>query len=279
MSMRNLLSLILSLTMLLSLSFAQSNSTENTTVIPGTNTSYVNNVSISGWQGAEEIVTPSTNFYNGTFPANITLNYSGSYPVNNFSLFLADIHFTSGNLSEQYIAYHYCYFVQANFLECLLYNGSDSATSRLKGTEWFITGDLFQQLPFEERKLWHSHPFEILSGLFIAPDLSGEDETNLMQWLMGTYGKVTDVWGGQFGFPLGAPRVGMALALDSQVNYTLADQMDQIFNIGTTWQQRKAARANFTQPPKIEGADWYLTSGEASQYQVYYFPMTNVTNL
>jgi len=197
-----------------------------------------------------------------------------TYPTRDLELYLVDLHFISGNLSAQYIAYHYCHFLSPDFMECTLYNGTKD-NSRLTGTEYFITEKVFKGLPLEERKLWHSHPFEVKTGLFVAPDLTADDEFKVMEWLMGTYGKVTESWRYDLDFPLGVAQLGMALALDTQVDWALADEMDKVLNLTTTHQQRRQQRESLVTPTKVEGADNYLTTGEASQYEVYYIMMKN----
>ena len=197
-----------------------------------------------------------------------------AYPTDSYTLFLADIHFYAGNLSSQYIAYHYCHFVSADFMQCALYNGRE-ANARLIGNEYFITQAIFNTLPDSERNLWHSHPFEVQTGLFIAPDLSPEEDLEIAQWLMGTFGKVTDSWQYYEDFPLGPPTVGLALGLVSQVNWTLAAEMDQIFNMSTTYQQRQQQRAGLVTPPRTPGADNYLFSGYATNYNIFSFPVEN----
>jgi len=190
------------------------------------------------------------------------------YPIKHYTLYLVDIHFVSGNISAQYIAYHFCHFVNADFMVCQLFNDT-SPNARSIGNEYFITKKIFDTLPFSERHLWHSHPFEIKSGLFVAPDLSEEDEWEVMAWLMGTFGKVTDTWQFDEEFPFGAPKLGMALALDSQVNWTLAEEMDRVLNLPTTYEERSLARKSLVTPPRTPGADNYLFSGFAKQYKVY----------
>ena len=202
-------------------------------------------------------------------PQNIT-----TYPTQNYTLYLADIHFVSGNLSAQYIAHHFCHFVNEDLMQCALYNDS-TPNARFIGNEYFITKALFDTLDDEERNLWHSHPFEVQSGLFVAPDLSPEDEFTVMEWLMGTFGKVADTWQFFESFPFGPPKLGMALALDSQVDWNVADLMDKQLNLTTTHQQRRQERAELIAPPKTPGADNYLVTGNASQYQVYQIMLDN----
>jgi len=211
------------------------------------------------------------------FP-DVKIHYEGTYPVQHFDLHLVDIHYTSGNLSDQYIAHHYCYLLNDDFLECLLVNGTNK-DARIKGTEYFITPKLFKQLPLEERKLWHSHPYEIQSGMFVAPEASPEDELKILEWLITTYGKVTDVWQNGRDLPGGPPHLGLALAMDSQVQWPLVDQMDKELKLNSTWKQRREKYKNIPTPPKIEGADDYLKSGLAADYKIYFFEMPSTTQV
>jgi len=208
----------------------------------------------------------------------VKIRYEGTYPVQHFDLHMVDVHFTSGNLSDQYVAHHYCYFLNDDFLECILMNGTNS-DAKIKGMEWFITPKLFKQLPLEERKLWHSHPYEIQSGMFVIPEANEEDELKLLEWLITTYGKVTDVWQNGRDLPAGPPQLGFALAMDSQVNWAVVDQMDKDLKLKTTWKQRKEKYGKLPTPPKIEGADDYLTSGLAAQWKTYFFEMESPTKL
>ena len=64
-----------------------------------------------------------------------------------------------------------------------------------------ISSALYKTLPTEERKLWHSHVFEVKSGMLIMP---GPDvlpttawelaETKEMEDVIGLYGKTYHFW-------------------------------------------------------------------------------------
>lgn len=265
--------------------------TTTTTITNTTNTTTPLNqtIGINSSQIGSTIVTTTpiniTTNVSGT-PTNTTINFVplhtlesaganiSSYPTQSYTLYLVDIHFISGNLSAQYIAHHYCHFVSEDLMQCALFNNS-TPNARFIGNEYFITKALFDTLSMSERNLWHSHPFEVQSGLFVAPDLSPEDEFTVMEWLMGTFGKVADTWSFYDSFPLGPPQLGMALALDSQVDWNVADLMDKQLNLSTTYQERRQQRADLVAPPKTPGADNYLTTGNATQYQVYEIMLAN----
>lgn len=196
-------------------------------------------------------------------------------PVSEYKLHLVDIHWLSGRLHQQYVAHHFCAFPYDGFMICDLFNSAEK-NGRPLGIEYFITKDLFETLPEEEKPLWHSHPYEILSGLFVVMDVTPEEEMAVLEWVMGTYGKVTDTWQFYNEMPIGAPQLGFALALDSQVDWDLADEMDKSLNLPNTHKERRAARASMKQPEKAKGADPYLFTHEAPQYTVYMQEMKDV---
>ncbi|KAJ7255042.1 hypothetical protein B0H12DRAFT_1113897 [Mycena haematopus] len=63
-----------------------------------------------------------------------------------------------------------------------------------------ITPKLYENLPSEERPLWHSHVFEVKSGMLIMPgphSLSGAwevAETKEMEDVITLYGKTYHLW-------------------------------------------------------------------------------------
>lgn len=84
--------------------------------------------------------------------------------------------------------------------QCLIY---DSATenARLIGVEYMIPKEVYETLDKEEQKLWHSHEFEVASGMLILPKPTdfGKDnwenaELEAMKELSGLYGKTWHFW-------------------------------------------------------------------------------------
>ena len=61
---------------------------------------------------------------------------------------------------QQVEAHHYCGCPSDEFRQCVIYD-SDKPDARLIGIEYIISRRLFQGLPQEEKKLWHSHKFEV----------------------------------------------------------------------------------------------------------------------
>ena len=61
-------------------------------------------------------------------------------------------------------AHHYCSHISKDMRQCVIYD-SNKLDARLIGIEYIISGELFQKLPEEEKKYWHSHEFEVRQEL------------------------------------------------------------------------------------------------------------------
>lgn len=56
--------------------------------------------------------------------------------------------------------------------QCILYD-SPGPNARLIGVEYMVTPRIYNELDSEERKLWHSHVFEVKSGMLVMPAPTG----------------------------------------------------------------------------------------------------------
>ena len=102
--------------------------------------------------------------------------------------------------------------------QCLIYDTPESC-ARLIGVEYMITPKLYETLEAEERKLWHSHVFEVKSGMLamptpgLLPNAAWElAETKEMEEIIGLYGKTYHFWQVDRGdpLPLGKPELMMS---------------------------------------------------------------------
>src|ERR1017187_2833247 len=99
-------------------------------------------------------------------------------PVGAIHAHLCGFHFYNGDMTRQVRADHYCSHLNADVWQCIIYD-SDKKNARLIGVEYIISGALFNGLPPEEKKLWHSHRYEVMSGQLIALGLTGDAEMQL----------------------------------------------------------------------------------------------------
>lgn len=65
----------------------------------------------------------------------------------------------------------YGWVAQSDIHQCVIYD-SKEAPARLLGIEYIINNETYQTLPAEEKKSWHPHAYEIVSGQLIVPDLA-----------------------------------------------------------------------------------------------------------
>jgi hypothetical protein len=115
--------------------------------------------------------------------------------------------------------YYLQYSIELTFAldvrQCLIYD-SPKANARLIGVEYMVSPRVFETLPTEERKLWHSHEFEVKSGMLVMPAPSGVPtpaweaaETAEMADVAPLYGKTYHFWQIDRGdtVPMGPPQL------------------------------------------------------------------------
>jgi hypothetical protein len=193
-------------------------------------------------------------------------------PLRAIDAHVCGLHFYSGNLGRQVIAHHYCSHYNKDMHQCVLYD-TDQRNARLVGIEYIIIAKLFEALPAEEKKLWHSHVYEVKSGQLTAPQLSTAAEDDLMQELAGTYGKTWYTWQVDQSpdVPLGLPQLMMAFTADGQVDLRLLAERDRAQGVSTA--EKKTARADLVTPAVLPGADAWQ-EGKVVQLQLLPLPLS-----
>ena len=61
-------------------------------------------------------------------------------------------------------AHHYCGHLNEEVRQCIIYDSAEPK-ARLIGIEYIISRRLFESLPEEEKKMWHSHQYEASTAL------------------------------------------------------------------------------------------------------------------
>ena len=178
----------------------------------------------------------------------------GFAPLKGIHAHVCGIHFYSGNMKRQLIAQHYCAHLTDEILQCILYD-SEGKDARLIGIEYIVSARIFESLPAEEKKLWHSHNYEVKSGVLTAPEAPEDAEKDLMKVLIGTYGKTWHTWQVDRGdkLPLGIPQLMMAFTKDGQLNSRIAAERDKLYSISVA--AKRAARADIPDAKVDPGAD------------------------
>ncbi|RDW88791.1 hypothetical protein BP6252_00823 [Coleophoma cylindrospora] len=168
-------------------------------------------------------------------------------PIKAICAHLNAFHVYASDTSRSVEANHYCTHLSADVRQCLIYDAPTNP-ARLIGIEYMITRKLYDNLPEDERKLWHSHDYEVRSGMLIMPNptIPGAvwevAETEEMKEVVGLYGKTYHFWQVDRGdtLPLGQPQLMMSFTQDSQVPWEKVRDRDERYGVST--EQKKVKR-------------------------------------
>lgn len=158
-------------------------------------------------------------------------------PVDAMNVYLVGFHPMKNDPQHQMEAHHFCRQVNEDFAQCSLFDGN-SASANLTGVEFIISEKLFDTLPADERKYWHPHNGEILSGQLVAPGIPDAVEKELMKGKMNSYGKTWHVWmtNQDQKLPLGEPMLAWSFNRDGEAKPGLVEERDKKMSIDS---QRK----------------------------------------
>lgn len=175
-------------------------------------------------------------------------------PVEAISAYLDGFHFYNGDKNGQMEAHHYVTVLNEEVMQAVIYDGN-AKEARLMGVEYIISERLFNTLPAEEKKLWHSHQYEVKSGSLIAPGLPAAADHALMSKIVNTYGKTWHTWHTDRDktLPLGIPALMMGFTGEGQLDPQLLADRDRRFNVNT--QAIKQQRADIVAHPVASGAN------------------------
>jgi len=175
-------------------------------------------------------------------------------PIDAMSAYLDGFHFYSGDKNGQMEAHHYVTVLNEDVMQAVIYDGN-TKDARLMGVEYIISERLFNTLPPEEKKLWHSHQYEVKSGSLIAPGLPAVADKALMSKIVNTYGKTWHTWHTDRDkkLPLGIPALMMGFTGEGQLDPKLLADRDRRFDVST--QAIKEERKDIVAHPVAKGAD------------------------
>ncbi|XP_010247721.1 PREDICTED: oil body-associated protein 1B-like isoform X2 [Nelumbo nucifera] len=153
-------------------------------------------------------------------------------PINKIHEHQCAFHFYAYDMTRQVESHHFCSHQNEEMRQCLIYDKPD-AEGRLIGVEYMISENLFLALPDEEKPLWHSHEYEVKSGVLFFPGVPGPVQRKALETVTGTYGKTFHFWQVDKGdeLPLGLPQLMMSLTRDGQLYDSLAQDIEKRFGI------------------------------------------------
>lgn len=175
-------------------------------------------------------------------------------PIKQICAHLHAFHVYASDPTRCVEANHYCSHLTEDLRQCLIYD-SPEKNARLIGIEYMVSPRLFETLPSEERKLWHTHEFEVKSGMLIMPTPRGipnpvweAAETAEMRDVAPVYGKTYHFWQVDRGdvVPMGAPQLMGSFTSEESVRRAvpgglaeLVEERDEAFGVDTLTKQEK----------------------------------------
>lgn len=158
-------------------------------------------------------------------------------PVKDIHLYLCAFHVAKNNSKFEIEAHHYCSMWNLNVKgsdihQCVIYD-SKEAPARLLGIEYIVSNETYQTLPAEEKKYWHPHAYEIVSGQLIVPDLADMGDKAL-EGFMTSWGKTFHTWPDPTTqVPMGEPLLMWSAGADGQISKGMIEKRDKQFGISS----------------------------------------------
>lgn len=175
------------------------------------------------------------------------------YPIDAMSTYLNGLHMYADDMGRQVEAAHFCIHLRHDLHQCVIFD-RNATDARLIGIEYIISEERFRTLPADEKKLWHSHHYEVKSGVLTAPGVPEIAEHSYFKDLVSTYGKTFHTW--QYDredFPYGVPQLMMGFTADGQANDDIIRARDA--RVGVSTQSKRASREDIPTPQVDPGAN------------------------
>jgi hypothetical protein len=182
--------------------------------------------------------------------------------LQSMNLYLDGFHFYADDMGHQMEAHHFCSQVNEDFTQCVIFDGN-TRNARLIGIEYILSERLFRTLPEEEKRLWHSHHYEVRSGTLIAPGIPERIERKLMEKIVSTYGTVwhtRDTVNSDL--PMGIPALMVGFTADGQMRPGFEEDRDRRFKVSGS--RIRDLRKGIPIPDLVPGANAW-ESGRTSQ--------------
>ncbi|KAL0321323.1 UNVERIFIED_CONTAM: Oil body-associated protein 2A [Sesamum radiatum] len=184
-------------------------------------------------------------------------------PVKQMNQHICTFALYSQDMTRQIETHHFVTRLNQDFLQCAVYD-SDDSTARLIGVEYIVSDKIFESLPTDEQKLWHSHAYEIKSGLLVNPRVPEMVVRPELENLAKTYGKFWCTWQTDRGdkLPMGPPVLMMSPQPVNlgMVNPDLIVKRDDKYNISS--EALKNGRIEIPEPEWINPhADYWKQHG------------------
>ncbi|CED83283.1 Protein of unknown function DUF1264 [Phaffia rhodozyma] len=174
-------------------------------------------------------------------------------PLQSICQHFCAFHAYANDLSRHVESHHFCTHLSPDFHQCLIYDGPGDGEGkfdgrRLIGIEYIVTEKVFNTLPESETQYWHSHNYEVSSGMLTLLGMKGvpglatsSAEQPAMIELQKTYGKTIHTWQSDIypDLPLGPPQLMVSYTGPNQLPGHLIEKRDKQYGIDTAEQAKK----------------------------------------
>ncbi len=161
------------------------------------------------------------------------------------------------DMGRQVEATHFCIHLRHDLHQCVIFD-RNVPDARLIGIEYIISEERFRALPVDEKRLWHSHHYEVKSGSLTAPGIPDPAEHVYFEDLVTTYGKTFHTW--QYDrddFPYGIPQLMMGFTADGQASDDMIQARDE--RLGVSSSRKRQNRTDIPMPQVAPGANMWET--------------------
>lgn len=158
-------------------------------------------------------------------------------PLSGSHVHFCGIHTAKNNPKFILTTQHYCaghsHTGHDDMFQCVLFDGT-GPNAKLLGIEYVISDATYRTLPEAEKKYWHPHTYEVLSGGLVAPGMPEADEKKFMKTILTSWGKAWHTWPDpKTAVPVGEPLLIWSLTGDGQCDDAVVASRDKEFGVDT----------------------------------------------
>lgn len=168
-------------------------------------------------------------------------------PVRELDHYLDGFHVMKDDPSLHMEAHHFCKGMNEEFTQCVIFD-ANTKDANIIGIEYIVSEALFETLAAEEKKSWHPHNYEILSGQLVMPGVPDVAEKAALAKKINSYGKTWHVWDtGHAGhpaahkLPIDKPRLAWSYNRDGEAPPGMVQARDQRMDIDTAEKRKDRA--------------------------------------
>jgi hypothetical protein len=147
---------------------------------------------------------------------------------------------------------------------------SPSPTAHLIGVEYLISKRLYQTLDSEEQKYWHTHTYEVKSGMLVSPELPVIAEKQVVQQIANMYCKVIHTWQIDNGdlLPIGPPQLMTSITESKYIDpEKMKEKEKQTKNISSEERAKQRQDLVYEDVDSIGECNSWIKGGEAIRFE------------